>query len=121
MRLSRPRKTRVANHAKLKGRPTPAATAARIGDFSAGGWPAEVMVQFTSGFKFKGGDVEVEEGKERLEKVDAGEEKVEEVDGEVEGEEMVEEVDANVEGEEMVEEADANVEGKEKAETADDN
>lgn len=59
------------------------------------------MVQFPSGITFKGGDIEVEEGEEKVEEVNVdvgGEEEVEEV----------EEVDVDVEGEEKVEEADDN-------------
>lgn len=59
-------------------------------------------MQFPSRIKFKGGDVEVEEGEENLKEVDTREEKVEEVDVDIEG------IDANVESEEEAEKADDN-------------
>lgn len=91
MRRSRPKQTRVANHAKPSGPPTAAATAARRGGFFSGGaWSADVLVQFLSRITLKGGDVEVREGEENLKEVDV----------DIEG------TDANVESEEEAEKAD---------------
>lgn len=82
MRRSRPKQTKVANHAKPSGTPTPVATAARRGGFIIGGaWSADFLVQFSSRITLKGGDVEVGKGEVCLEEVDAD---IEAIDANVE-------------------------------------